>query len=85
MESPSIFMVEPHDDYTVSVHFDDGKIKSYDAKRLIEKGGIFTKLEDLDFFIKKCVILNHTLAWDTSGNLNPCECIDVCPDLIYNN
>jgi len=84
MDTPNIFMVEPHDNYTVDVHFDDGKIKIYDAKPLIKIGGMYTQLEDVDFFKNRCVILNHTLAWDITGNLDPCNCIDVCPDVIYN-
>ena len=83
MEFPSVFMVEPHSDYTVSVYFEDGKTKLYDAKPLINKGGIFAKLNDIDSFMNKCVVLNHTLAWDFNGNFDPCECIDICPDTIY--
>lgn len=84
MEFPSVFMVEPHDNFTVSVYFDDGKVKSFNAKPLIEKGGIFAQLEDVKFFKERCVVLNHTLAWDIKGDFDPCNCIDVCPDVIYN-
>ncbi|MCL2694312.1 MAG: DUF2442 domain-containing protein [Oscillospiraceae bacterium] len=85
MNFPSVFMVEPHNDYTVNVYFEDGNIKTYDVKPLIKKGGMFARLEDIDFFIDRCVVLNNTLAWDVKGNFDPCECIDVCPDVIYNN
>ena len=83
MLRPSVFQVVPQDNHTVMVHFDDGRIKVFDAKQLIKKGGIFAQLENIQFFKERCAVLNHTLAWDVSGNLDPSECIDVCPDVIY--
>jgi len=85
MLRPNIFQVAPQDDYTVKVYFDDGKVKSYDAKQIIAKGGIFAPLANRSFFKDQCVILNHTLAWDLTGHFDPTECIDVCPDEIYQN
>ena len=83
MLRPSIFQVAPNDDFTVKVFFDDGKVKLYDAKQLINKGGIFMPLGDIGFFKERCVVMNQTLAWDLAGNFDPTECIDVCPDMIY--
>ena len=83
MLRPRIFQVEPNPDFTVNVFFDDGTVKIYDANPLIEKGGIYTLLGDLNFFINRCVIMNNTLAWDVPGNWDSTECIDICPDLIY--
>jgi hypothetical protein len=85
MLRPHIFQVAPQNDFTVKVYFDDGKIKSYDAKPLLGKGGIFAPLRDAEFFKSRCVVLNHTLAWDVAGNFDPTACIDVCPDVIYEN
>ena len=83
MLRPRIFQVVPNDDFTVRVYFDDGTVKKYDAKRLIDKGGIYTPLANLDFFADRCVIMNNTLAWDVSGIWDTELCIDVCPDMIY--
>ncbi|MCL2049123.1 MAG: DUF2442 domain-containing protein [Defluviitaleaceae bacterium] len=83
MLRPRIFQVEPCPDFTVSVYFDDGTVKLYDARPLIKKGGIYAPLGDLDFFISRCVVMNNTLAWDMSGNWDSTECVDICPDLIY--
>lgn len=85
MHRPKIFQVIPTKDYTVYVFFDDGKIKLYNAKKLIEKGGIYEILKDIDFFVSRCTILNNSLAWDIDGNRNPEKCIDICPDTIYDN
>lgn len=83
MLRPKIFQVEPNDDFTVSVFFDDGNMRLYDAKQLIKKGGIFAVLGDISFFKEHCVVLNNTLAWDLQGNWDSTTCIDVCPDVIY--
>lgn len=83
MNQPLIYQVEPNDDFTVNVYFDDGRVKVFDATSLIDKGGIFAPLSNIDVFKSSCVILNRTLAWDLSGKFDPADCIDVCPDLIY--
>ena len=83
MLRPAIFQVKPNDDFTVDVYFDDGRVKIYDAKPLIKRGGIFSQLADINFFKDRCVVLNRTLAWDIKGNFDPSECIDICPDVIY--
>jgi hypothetical protein len=83
MLRPKIFQVVPTTDYKVYIYFDDGRIKLYDAKPLIDKGGIFKKLEDISVFVNACTILNNTLAWDITGNRSTTECIDICPDTLY--
>lgn len=81
MES-EIIQVIPTENYTVYVYFDDGTVRLYNANKLIEKGGIFNKLKDKTFFIKRCTILNNTLAWDITGNYDESNCIDICPDTL---
>lgn len=84
MIRPTIYQVIPTDDFKVYVCFDDGIIKMYDAKPLIDRGGIFEILKDIEIFKKTCTIINGTLAWDISGDRDASKCIDVCPDKIYN-
>ncbi len=81
---PKIFGVQPKENRIVYVHFDDGQIKAYDAKLLIQRGGIFQKLNDDFIFFERCTVMNGTLAWDLTGQRNADECIDICPDTIYN-
>ena len=63
----SVIQVIPKEDYTVYVYFSTGEIKLYNARHLPEKG-VFKILEDLNFFMKRCTVMNGTLAWDRSGN-----------------
>ncbi|NCE98344.1 DUF2442 domain-containing protein [Emergencia sp. 1XD21-10] len=79
---PKIVQVVPTEGHTVYVYFEDGKIVCYDVKPLLEKE-VFAVLREIDFFIKSCMIMNDTLAWDVSGNRDSSNCIDIDPDTLY--
>ncbi len=79
---PEIVQVVPHEDYTVSVYFSDGKIVDYDVKPQLEKG-VFKVLKDLSIFMDCCTIMNDTLAWDIDGNGVENKCIDIDPYTLY--
>lgn len=80
--TPDIVQVVPHENYTVSVFFCDGKTVLYDVRPKLEKG-IFRQLQDLSFFMERCTILNDTLAWDLSGTRDETNCIDIDPETLY--
>ena len=80
--TPEIVQVVPHENYTVSVYFCDGKIVLYDIRPKLERG-VFQKLKDLSFFMERCTIMNDTLAWDISGTRDESQCIDIDPDTLY--
>ena len=80
--TPEIVQVIPHEDYTVSVYFVDGKIVRYDVKPKLGRG-VFKALENTEVFMDRCTIMNNTLAWDIDGTNNPASCIDIDPDLLY--
>ncbi|MBR4501893.1 MAG: DUF2442 domain-containing protein [Clostridia bacterium] len=79
---PDIVQVVPHENYTVSVFFCDGKTVLYDVRPKLEQG-VFQKLKDLSFFMERCTIMNDTLAWDLSGCRDETNCIDIDPDTLY--
>ena len=80
--TPDIIQVVPHENYTVSVFFCDGKTVLYDVKPKLNQG-IFKLLNDLSFFMDNCTIMNGTLAWDLSGCRDETNCIDIDPDTLY--
>ncbi len=80
--TPDIIQVVPHENYTVSVFFCDGKTVLYDVKPKLNHG-IFAQLKDLPFFMERCTIMNNTLAWDLSGTRDETNCIDIDPDTLY--
>ena len=80
--TPEIVQVIPHEDYTVSAYFVDGKIVRYDVKPKLGKG-VFKALEDVEVFMERCTIMNDTLAWDIDGTGDAASCIDIDPDMLY--
>ena len=80
---PDVVQVIPHEDFTVSVYFSDGKIVLYDIKPFLHTE-VFSKIKDIEVFMGTCTILNDTLAWDIAGDRNESECIDIDPDTLYN-
>ena len=80
--TPEVVQVIPHDNYIVEILFQDGKTVHYDVSDLLDKG-LFTLLKDEEFYRTRCTVMNHTLAWDISGEYNPYNCLDIDPDLLY--
>ena len=80
--TPEIVQVFPHEDYTVTVYFCDGKIVTYDVRPKLDQG-LFQSLKDISLFTNNCKIMNDTLAWDLTGKDDPSECIDIDPDYLY--
>ena len=80
---PEIVQVIPHEDFTVSVYFSDGKIVLYDIKPFLHTE-VFSKISDINIFMESCTILNDALAWDIVGDRNESKCIDIDPDTLYN-
>ena len=79
---PDIVQVVPHENYTVSVFFCDGKTVLYDARPKLGEG-VFQILKDLSFLMERCTIMNDTPAWDLSGSRDETNCIDIDPDVLY--
>ena len=79
---PEIVQVVPNENYTVTVHFEDGKIVLYNVAPLLDKE-IFLPLKDKNIFINTCTIINDTLAWDLAGNRDSSKCIDIDPETLY--
>ena len=83
MNRPCLYQVIPTDDYKVYLYYDNGEIKLYDCKWILEKDGIFTKIHDIKDFKRLCTIINGTLGFDVNENRDTYNCIDICPDTVY--
>lgn len=77
-----VVQVYPMENYDVAVYFVDGNIKKYNVSHLVGKG-VFSVLEDKDFYKNNCTVLNNTLAWTLDGKYDPSNCLDIAPDTIY--
>ncbi|MQY76880.1 MAG: DUF2442 domain-containing protein [Spirochaeta sp.] len=83
MLQPKLFQVFPTSDYSVYLFYDNGEIRLYDCSWILNKSGVFTKLHDIENFKELCTIMNGTLAWDISECRDFYNCIDICPDTVY--
>jgi len=77
-----VVQVVAQPDFTVQVYFDDGAVRLYDAKPLLNHG-VFKKISEPQTFVSLCTVINDTLAWDVGGNRDPYRCIDIDPEQIY--
>lgn len=76
---PKVLQAVAGENFTVYLYFNDGSVRLYDAKPLLELGGVFEPLRDEDFFKSRLTVLNDTAAWDVTGNHDPCACVDLDP------
>ena len=74
---PKVLQAVAGENFTVYLYFNDGSVRLYDAKPLLELGGVFEPLRDEDFFKSRLTVLNDTAAWDVTGNHDPCACVDL--------
>ncbi|MFZ5633368.1 MAG: DUF2442 domain-containing protein [Bacillota bacterium] len=71
-----------NDDYTINVIFADGREYRFDMRPIINEGGVWTQIKDIEIFKKKLTIINNTPAWDLEGNYDEYKCLDIDPEII---
>ena len=80
---PEVLQAVAGNDYVVYAYMNDGTIRLFDAKNLIEKGNLFERLKNIEFF-NSVTVINSTIAWDLSnGKRDPYNCIDIDPYTVY--
>lgn len=77
-----VVQVYPMKNYDVVVYFVDGNIRKYNVSHLVGNGA-FKVLENEDFYLNNCTVLNNTLAWTLDGTYDPYNCLDIDPFVIY--
>lgn len=82
---PEVVQALAGEDFTVYAYFLDGTVRLLDAKPLLEQGGVFTPMRDPDFFRDRLTVLNGTVAWDMTGDMDPTACVDLDPIRLYEN
>lgn len=82
---PCVYQAIPGDGYSVYAYLNDGTVRLFDVKDLIERGGVFSQIADLARFRSALTVMNHTVAWDLTGTRDATACIDIDPFTIYEN
>ena len=82
---PEVVQVLPADDFKIYAYLNDGSVRLYDAGPLLKKGTVFEPLMNVKVFKEKLTVINDTIAWDMTGDRDPCKCIDIDPLTIFEN
>ena len=81
---PEIYQAVAGKNYVVYAYMNDGRIRMFDVKPLIEKGGVFSKIADEDVFKNTLTVINGTVAWDLNKDRDETTCLDVDPITVFN-
>ena len=80
---PKVLQAVAGENFTIYLYFSDGSVRLYDAKPILERGGVFEPMRDENFFREQLTVLNDTAAWDVNRDFDPCNCIDLDPIELY--
>ncbi len=82
-----IAAVVPHDDFTLTLIFDDGERRLYDMKPFLKDGTVFKPLKDKTVFSRVYLDENGAVSWDKDPSVDSRKVwsnkIDLCPDTCY--
>jgi hypothetical protein len=67
---PHIVEAEYTRDYVIKIKFDDGAVKIVDIESYVERGGVFSKLRDKEYFKRFFIDLN-TICWPNGADIAP--------------
>lgn len=77
-EPPRLSEAAPLEGYCVYLRFEDGLAAAVDLSYLLEFGGVFEPLKDIEFFRKLEVDeCGSTICWPNQA--------DIAPDTLYNH
>ena len=82
-----ITKVVPRNDFTLVLSFDNGKIRLYDARPLLQAGTVFAPFREWNNFRRVYLDEDHSVCWDIDPNVDSNEVwnnkVDLCPDSCY--
>ena len=82
-----ITKVVPRNDFTLVLSFDNGEIRLYDARPLLQAGTVFAPFREWNNFRRVYLDEDHSVCWDIDPNVDSNEVwnnkVDLCPDSCY--
>jgi Protein of unknown function (DUF2442) len=70
--TPQLIEARPLDRYTVHVRFEDGTTADVDLSYLLDYGGVFEPLRDLDYFTRlRADAEAGTIVWPNDADIAP--------------
>lgn len=80
---PAIVQAVAGEGRTVYAYYSDGTVRKVEVGPLIQKGGVFARLADDEFFAERLTVINDAVAWDVTGDRDESRCIDLDPWTMY--
>lgn len=82
-----ITKVVPNDDFTLTLTFDNGELRSYDVAPFLKPNTVFAPFRSLENFRRVYLDQNNCISWDIDPAVNSEEVwsnkVDLCPDGCY--
>ena len=82
-----ITAVKANEDFTLTLTFDNGEKRLYNAAPLLKKGTVFETFANIDNFKRVYLDDTHCVAWDIDPNIDSHTVwnnkVDICPDTCY--
>lgn len=79
--------VIPNDDFTLTITFDNGEKRIYNAAPLLKPGTVFETFSDIENFRRVYIDNEHCIAWDINPDIDSDKVwsnkVDLCPDTCY--
>ena len=79
--------VEPNDNFTLTISFDNGERRLYDVRPLLKKGTVFEPFIKPENFRRVYVDDTHCVAWDIDPTVDSNKVwsnkVDLCQDGCY--
>lgn len=82
-----IVSVVPNDNYTLTLTFDNGEKRLYNAAPLLQADTVFAPFRALENFRRVYLDENHCVSWDIDPSIDSnvvwSNKVDLCPDGCY--
>ena len=82
-----IMRVVPNDNFTLTLTFDNGEKRIYNAEPLLQVGTVFAPFRDLENFRRVYLDECHCVCWDIDPTVDSevvwNNKVDLCPDSCY--
>lgn len=79
--------VVPNDNYTLTLTFDNGEKRLYNAAPLLQAGTVFAPFRELENFRRVYLDESHCVSWDIDPTVDSSVVwsnkVDLCPDGCY--
>lgn len=82
-----ITKVVPKENFTLTLSFDNGETRLYDARPLLQAGTVFAPFRKWENFRRVYLDENHCVSWDIDPDVDSNKVwnnkVDLCPDSCY--